>query len=504
MCDSSLIWHTQGEALLLPKLQYTASTTMAKGKAAEPAAARSSSEAIEHAVQVYATARNSHEHVKRPLVVDDVSFAGEDVEFALERYKQPRKWSHIQLSAETDNVRYRASTLQEDTAGSTRPYRYVVGIVDGKSESVKLFDTELFVGKRVVKRLVALEEAAMLKDRLEKEKTPSPKNAATDYYKSRALLGEAFGTKKTKSILHSAERNKINIGQLSSQSSSIGRALDSAIDRIAQSATDEGDAAAAGGPESDPTSSADGQSFGDSILPPHNRTTKNVKDIYPIHLVIPQDICSAIDPSAFARALTERNSTSLEGLSKQYALHASIHERAHAVMALSTPLSEESLTRVIRCLLYVNYLMNFRMLNEAKVNSPSAVLHSLPKSDEGIVASLIRNFTEPVALANGGVRHKLSAVCKDRLIAHVCIITLILDGFRTNLARLSSSLHLPMARTADYMKAIGCVLEKPADGEPATFAVGETGRTLIVKMAVLYAPLKILPPKSMGGGKGRR
>lgn len=390
----------------------------------------------------------------------------------------------MKLIAETERVKFRAVNHGEHSA-VTRPYRYAVALVDTQTHKAQVFDTDLFVCSRIVKGLEAEAVAGIEASEEESVKPVAASDATNEYYKSRLLLGESFGTKKTKQILGSLDRNRIDMNQLAAQSGFITKSLDSSIHKIAEDSEKEVEMTSS----TEPSISA-------SLLPPHNAKTKRVEEIYKMQDLIPSEVYYSLEVGAIVRALQKKDSTLLEEAMAPYALHEVVEGRIKSLAAIATTPSAKALTHTVRCLVYLNHLLAFRTLNETKINGDLAV--HLPMATGDLVASFLQQFAEAVTVGNGYQRYKLSSVCRDRLVLHICVLILILDGYRTNAARLSVALKISAAKAVDYLKAVGCTIEKPVGNEPSKFVVPDTGREVAVKMGVLKAPLTIVAKKSQG------
>lgn len=383
----------------------------------------------------------------------------------------------------------------------TRPYRYAVALVDTRTHRADVCEAELFVSSHIVKNLEALdaetaqrEEEDDDSDKVVLSAKEAAKDATSAYYKSRLLLGESFGTRKTKQILNSLDKNRIDMGQLESQSAFIGKSLDTSIHKISEALEREKDL--------DKDTASGPAATSDSLLPPHNAQTKRVEEIYKMQDLIPGEVYYSLQVKPIVASLQKKDADLLEEAIAPYSLQDSILGRIKSLAAIVTTPSEKALTHTVRCLIYLNHLLSFRELNETKVNGDLSA--SMPMATSDLVASLLSRFTETVTVSTGLQRYKLSSACRDRLVIHICILLLILDGFRTNTARLSVALKVSSLKAVDYLKAVGCTIEKPLGEEPAKYIVPGTGRELPVKIGVLKAPLTIISKKALGPAARRK
>lgn len=382
-----------------------------------------------------------------------------------------RKTHQRVLKSETDKTNVRACNFGDLQASSD--YHYLVCVVDEEKGVGQVYDAERFAAQRTVKLLEAKEAAASAGS----SRAPTP---VQDYKAAKALLGETFGTKKVKQALHSQEKNQINIGQLESSSAGfINRSLDRSIDRI-QEETEMASAATTASSSEAPGIDVAG------LLPPFSATASRVEDIYQVKDIIPNDAFYAMPVDEFA----EDSSESWEVLQKRFGVTDFVLERIRNASSVSDG------GHRLRCLLYLHYLMRFRELKEGSLNSEASLQKALPGASAALLSHLLDTFTEAVTVASGQARRKLSALCKDRLISHICILALILEpGFRVNLTILSTVLHLPVTRMTDHFKAVGCTIDKPGKDEPQNYVAPGQSRSLQVRWAQLKAPLTFPKPK---------
>lgn len=430
-------------------------------------------------------------------IVDDPSFSTAHHEFTLERHRQQRKRTHLQLSSDSKRIKYRATNFGENSA-ATLPYHYAVALIDTERHTAELFDAELFISRRIVKNLEKADAAATsaaLSAANQKSNAVQPKKKedANEYLKSRALLGESFGTAKTKKILSSIERNKINMDQLASQAAFISKNIDTSISRTTAASDPGADSALT----QDAGEEAYTVSSSGNVLPPHNPKTSKVEDIYRVHDLIAEKAYASLDVSSLAASVREGDGAALERAKRELFLRDEVEGRIREIMSLERVPDEAVLTHTLRCLVYMNYMLLLRELNETKINCKLS--ESLPMASADLLAALLSQFTEAITTGNGKQRHKIPAVCKDRLMVHICILALTLDGFRTNVAKLSVALRISTIKANQYLKAIGCVIEKPGPGEPTVYPLPDTERQLLVRIGVLRAPLTILPIKARRG-----
>jgi DNA-directed RNA polymerase I subunit RPA49 len=335
-----------------------------------------------------------------------------------------------------------------------------------------VYDAEFMVSGRTVKAIEAERSAAAAAEEISRGPTP------VDYRAAKALLGETFGTRKAKQALNSATKNQINIDQLESNAASfINRNLDKSLDRMASAA------------EADGATIPGGQVSHDSmgILPPFNSTTTKVEQIYQVKTIVPEAIWAALPVGDFSASSSE----SWESLQKRYQMCDYVLDRIRNMLEDGgSNYSEERL----RALLYLHLLFKLRETKEGILNNETGLQKAFPEASPAVLAHLLETFTESLVLG-GKIKRKLSALSKDRLLSHLCILTLLVDGFRVNLTLMSTLLKIPVTKMTDHFRAVGCAIEKPGKGEVATFTAPGTTRALQVKFALLKAPITFPKPK---------
>jgi DNA-directed RNA polymerase I subunit RPA49 len=339
-----------------------------------------------------------------------------------------------------------------------------------------------------MKRSVKALETAVLPAR------DAPAPAAVDYKTAQNLLGESFGTKKRRQAIHSLEKNQIDMVRLEASSATfINRAIDSTI--VSRLPTPE--------PSVTSSSSASSSSFKvtsnviwdpNSVLPPYRLTADKPEDIYPLDLMIPEDVWMALP--AFEE-------------------EAAFSELAQPVPFVAARVQQSGFTRMLRedrdrlfRLVYLNMLIKLHSMKEAQWNSGPAVRQACHGLEDP--HRLLSLFSEEVQVGGssststgeetaGKRRYKLPQLCKDRLISYICILALHLDGgMRTNLTELALDLSLSLARMTQYFRALGCTIDtRLAPGEAKTVSSAKGGRALQAKFARLTAPLTF-PKPSLG------
>ena len=414
--------------------------------------------------------------IKRPLLVDDVSFEQCEREFRLDRCTQTRKSTQLRIQTENDRIRYEGVNFGRHSAKNL-PYKYAVAILDG--DGAQIFEPELFVCSRVIKKQESISPLSSVN---------TEESTASEYVRSRMLLGESFGTKRTKQLLSSMDRHKINIEQLVSQSNFISKNIDTSA-RERPKVEDAEDVEA-------------GIVEAAGLLPPHNKKTTIITDVYRIQDLMSHEVYHSLQVRDLVEALDKKDLALLKTAMEPYRVEETVESRFTALASLAKLPDTSALTHLVRCLIYLNHLLHFRALNETKLNGD--LFAQLPMATEDLISHLLSQFAECIFTTNGKKRFKLSNISRDRLIVHACILALTLDGFRTNVVKLSAALKLGAAKMGEYFKSAGCTLERPVFNEPTKYTPPGASREIQVKFAVLKAPLKIQPTKVKKGHPTRK
>lgn len=385
-------------------------------------------------------------------------------------------------------------------SGSTLPYRHVVALLDTRSGVATLYDGDLFVTSRRSKLQQDLEVADRLKtEAAEKDARNNEltsQERSEKYSKSKALLGAAFGTRKTKSMLASLDRNRIDDKAIQGQSRLIKKSVNAKALVIEDSVD----------------SNIETIVNDDLLLPPYNKTTDNAASIYPVYGLVPIELAEAL------KSAIDLNTTE------------AIHPLINSIISTE----DESIeTHVLA--LTLTAMIHFRTLSETRINSllqprtsstnegeenqsfkyesvlPKNLATSIsPQAALLLGQNLVQRYSQLVPSPDGPSKLRLSAACRDRITLHCLIILLRLEGFRCNVTRATHLLTIPITRGVEYFRASGCTVGKPLAGEPSKYtptdpASGEPiGRALVCKYASLTAPLSLPKVKQQVSANGRR
>lgn len=410
------------------------------------------------------------------MLIDDASWVEKSAPLLqLARHRESRKAHQHVLQAEDERVSYVAMNYGEMSQGA-RDYRYAVAMIEESGEGMgvlRVWEGELFVGKRQAKALLTQDGQS------ETAAEKSVSSAAAKYYAAKTALGEAFGTRKTKQAIHSAEKNTIDIQQLKQSASTfINRTIDDTISRMATPLDPAATAAA----------SEDQSLINYELLPPLNLKASRLSDIYPLVTVVPQDVMAAM-PLSDLPAASDVNGWL--ACARQWNMHSFIVDR------LRKPglLVEHS-----QLLLILHWLLLFRQQREATLNDLGTLREKLAGPPAPLLEWMLKEFAEVGTVMFRGkptTRYLLPSTRKDRLLNWICIIMLHLDEHRTNATILSACLQVTLVKISDHFRAIGATLERPKQGEPIHYTAPHGGRQLQVKYAQMTIPPVFPKPRRM-------
>ena len=395
-------------------------------------------------------------------------------------------------------------------SASTLDYNYAVVVLDPEEGTAQVYQPELFVPTRTIKALIespANDDGDANNSAVSSSSSTAASRPTTpvDYKAAKTLLGESFGTKKTKQAIHSKERNQINLQQLEQASKGfLSRAIDENIERLQSSSekSKEGD-------KSSPSAIISAEHL---LIPPYNPKTTKVEEIYTFDNLLAQIVQTELaEQASEVEAIIDRNGSWEEWKRSHHFYNCSwILDRLESTNAISDgndQAAKLSRRRHILALLYMLQLLAFRNLKEGSINSETARSKGLPGCTPALIDHLLTLFAESFPFADGSSsstkRYRIPQTHSDRLTAYIIVLALYVSpSWRVNLTAFATTvLHMALQRAVDHFRAVGCVIERPGEGEPTTFTAPNGGRCLQVKFARLAAPITF--PKIRRGGPSK-
>lgn len=418
----------------------------------------------------------------KPLLIDDLSLIPKDLVESTSLFLNKSGDSKISLEGSTDRLELFAHGT---SSLNPFPFKYAVAVISADSEEpVRVWDAQVLITQKRVKRLKAVEESDAA--RLGAIPVESAATASIDYKTAQNLLGEAFGTRKRKQAIVSLEKNKVRADTLGQPASEF----------ISQALADSKDSSAVNNAEATPVADV----MASSLLPPYNKETLNVSEIYPIKGIIPQDCYKAMPVDDFVHVNVKTGKDELDALQARYGMNDFWFNRI-----LSAPRDDGHHT--LRLLIFGHFLSCFRELKEAAINGPDGSLAALQsrlfECPEAVAVDLLSRFADRMTNMSasadstaflGKFKHKLPNTLRDKAILYILALLLHTDNFRVNATSVSQLLSITPTKLVTFFKALGCTIDRPGRGEEMN--VNINNRLVAVKFARLTAPLTFpLPPK---------
>lgn len=425
----------------------------------------------------------------RPLLLDDFGLVpSEHVDSTFLTLKRIVSGTTEQVSLEgsTDRLDLFAHTVKD---ASALPFKYAVALVPAdSSEPVRLWDAEVLVSEKRVKRLKSVEESDAA--RLGAAVGESAAAASIDYKTAQNLLGEAFGTRKRKQAIVSMEKNKVRPDSLGAP----------ATEFITQVLKEESSAISA-------ASNSNEDVMASSLLPPYDKETLQVSEIYSVKGLIPMECYKALPVEAFMNITVKSSKDEIEEIQAQFGIKDFWLNRI-----LSAPRDDGGST--LKLLIFGHFLTSFLQLKEVALNGPdgsiAAVQNNILKCPEVIAIDFLNRFADrisPPANQSGNnsnfldkSKYKFPNALRDKVILHILVVLLHLDGFRVNATSVNELLpSITPTKIVTFFRAIGCTIDRPGRGEESN--VNINNRLVAVKYARLTAPLTFPPPPKRQGKK---
>jgi hypothetical protein len=235
----------------------------------------------------------------------------------------------------------------------------------------------------------------------EEEEADAAAPSDADYMTKRKLLADGFGSRKRQRIIRSNMANRVD---LKDDERSLA-VLDHALEGVQQAAT-----ASPAAPE-----------IVRSALPPHNTTTENVAEIYPLETVAEAEVWDSLEDGGKAIvAMCKKSAQLQEG--RDSGRHARV------VLSAVQPLkSVEKLERRQRakCWVLLQHMLTFFNLHKNKKGESLAKMQHVP---DAVKAYLLESFTmaEPKDGVVKNDAHPLKMEIK--LKCYMCVMVLVGSG----------------------------------------------------------------------------
>ncbi|KAJ3351711.1 DNA-directed RNA polymerase I subunit rpa49 [Entophlyctis luteolus] len=313
------------------------------------------------------------------------------------------------------------------------PVRYLVGVVDRSTNTVRLCEAPQLRFKTIVKARSQFK--------------PSPLGAKNTL--ARHHLGEMFGTIKKKKAISAMERNKVKIESLASAEQVIKTMIDEA-----------------------------------EVLLPSQEAVQN--EIEEGRLIPPFDI-NATTPSKVYNLDSIMSPSELETIEVDFLLNVQYKEDLQSEINQVYPsawvfdkifqaLQFKADKLVVKKVVYILFMMKFLTLRDNALNKPHPLPHYV---DNHIQSSLLQKFTNS-QIDNGVARYSFPDRLKDKLKAYILCACLILDDFRCDTTILAKDLNVSNSSVTTTFRELGCKIETKMKTN---------------NIAILTTPLTFPPPK---------
>jgi DNA-directed RNA polymerase I subunit RPA49 len=293
-------------------------------------------------------------------------------------------------------------------------------------------------------------------------------------------LGQAFGTRKAKQAINAYERNQVDVNMLGG---AVSEQISSQIDGKATVLATADD--------------IEREMNANRLVPPFNDQTEKVELIYPFEQLITTDELDALPYHALMQYKKKDFKELRENGYVLYTQRCTLNDvydydykrtyPMYVMERLEPSIIQKNVKRV-QSLLYLTYLLRFREMKDHQLSRSDRFQEAMMVPVPSVVQErLLSLFTERQdGKKPGQTVQRINNSLRAKLTAYICALCLHIDSFAVNCGSLAQDLKIPVSKTQDLFKQIGCTSETKKIGD-------ET-----VKMARLTAPLRFpKPPKGM-------
>lgn len=374
--------------------------------------------------------------------------------------------------------------------------KYVLGVYDSKSKSIKLIpNTKMFSGRVNASRSL-IDDAKLVKKLKRKDLS-----AEGTFAERRNALGEEFGTKKAKKAINEAARNKIDSGMLEGSQIDI-------VDGIRQTTKSM--------PNREEMAKLVEKE--NRVIPPCHPEATNVEDIYPVGEIVPDEILQLFPVDIFFSTAEiadndeEEEEEQEEGAENKDELikkmgylpyvpskeRGAAHQKKSTIgrllqniltentTSLSTSVSDD-LRWKLQLLSYTSMLIGLyfnrrisrreTLLEKFPNPPPSRALNYMLQLFGKVKTGSNLNFDREIKFYNIGPKEE------DKLICYIIVLLLTLFDYRIELSTLAADLSLKPSRLLALVRTLGCTVlaTNKSDGKDMAGS----------KVAVLRVPFKL-------------
>lgn len=318
-----------------------------------------------------------------------------------------------------------------------------MGLLDHETGKLHLRNASYFSMESSIKRL----------HQNENESKTDPSN----YKAARNLLGETFGTKKKKKEIKSEEKNKVDVQDLASSALVLDTTIEKKLAQLPgkEQVQEEMEMA--------------------RPVPAFDKSTTKVDEIYKIESIISLPEFEIIPTQMFSQLSAEK----IEALESSGTVTPFVSKCLKKLMSKGEKVDLLELSKIV----YLQLLIHFKGVRDSS-------FPSLTKNQKlnGIFTPklIISKFLETFSTFDtieGAKKYKMSSWHKEKLMAHISVLALIIDGFSCPVELLAKDLKITSIKMTERFKAVGCSVETiRAEGVSS-------------KIATLKAPLQFPKPR---------
>ncbi|KZO97495.1 Rpa49 subunit specific to nuclear RNA polymerase I [Calocera viscosa TUFC12733] len=318
------------------------------------------------------------------------------------------------LSGTNDDVHFISVNRDAAAASAGAFSEYVVAIHDRSNDSITIRAAPLYIMSREVKGLKELR---------------STEGSATRRIQARNMLGQTFGSKRSRAAIQAAERNRVDV---------------SAMNEIAHHLQEDININTRTLPDMDETNYGDNSRPG----PPPNLDAEEPAQVYSISTIVPEPELKACPTRELLAAITEEDRArilpySRSGWINQHLTFIAQHSKVDKLR--------------LRLLFHISCMLCFRQANMSR-GDPGKLKERMSRVPPVVQEGLWARYSEASRLSQP---NRVTSEMDVKLLAHLFVLTLVVDDFAADIGAIASDLHLPAARVVKIFHAIGCKMETP-------------------------------------------
>ncbi|KAL7411735.1 RNA polymerase I associated factor, A49-like protein [Mrakia frigida] len=333
------------------------------------------------------------------------------------------------------------------------PCRYLLGVHDPSTNTLTLAPTPAYLLSHSVKRL---------KD-LKPMENPDEENA--NRIEARNKLGEAFGTKKSKSRIKTAERNKIDTAGMEGMRNQLeesilvaGKDLPSQ-ETIKQVADDA------------------------RPIPPPNMAAETPSEAYSLASIISPAVTASLKP--FIKELLEAEEDKDRITMLPFKHSEWVKRRVRNLCTMEKPSKEK-----MRILVYISAIRMFQKSRNAFGDATELAAKMGGRMPKPLIDSLLAHFTET---PRGTTKPLMTPFTETKLYSYMFVLCLMVDNFVVDLNDLAKELNMEPTKARAIFVSLGCKIDTPNAEERDRLGLN-FAEAKATKKAILKVPLEFKGP----------